>query len=95
MSNNIRKLTLWVFDVILGERKVSITDFCRYIVDPFCMYLYGAVINTFIDILDAMKVSTVCSMMKTSFTYSITEYISYTAKVRVVMNQFLPPVLGA
>lgn len=44
--------------MMLGERKVSVMDFCRYLVDPFCANGYGTVINTFLDILCAMQVLT-------------------------------------
>lgn len=58
VSNNNGKLTLWAFAVILGERKVSGMDFCCYLVDPFCAYVYGTEIKTFLNILDVRKVLT-------------------------------------
>lgn len=44
---------MWTFAVMLGERRVSVMDVCRYLVD-----LYGTVIHTSLDILYAIKVLT-------------------------------------
>lgn len=46
------KLTLWALAVMLRE-------FNRYLFDPFCD-VYGAVIDNFLDKLDAIEVLTLC-----------------------------------
>lgn len=49
VSNNNGKLTLLVV-MLSGEQKVSITDFRRYLVNPFCALENGPVNDTFLDI---------------------------------------------
>lgn len=57
VSNNNGELTLLVV-VLSREQKVSITDFRRYLVNSFFALEYGPVNDTFLDILDAIKVIT-------------------------------------
>lgn len=54
----IKKLTLWAYAVLLGERKASVIDICQSLVDPFRAFVQGTVIDTFLDIIDPMKILT-------------------------------------
>lgn len=59
-ANRNRKLTLLAFAVLLVVQKVSVMDLCWSLVVPFCTYMYGSVIKTFLDILVAMLELTFC-----------------------------------
>lgn len=54
----IRKLTLWAYAVLLGERKANVIDICQSLVDPFRAFVQGTVIVTFLDIIDPMTILT-------------------------------------
>lgn len=57
-KSEIRKLTLWAYAVPLGERKSSVIDMFQSLVDPFHAFVQGTVIDTFLDIIDPMKILT-------------------------------------
>lgn len=59
-KRNGKLLTLWAFAVLLGERNVSVMVVYWSFVEPIYEYVYGKVIESFLDILDAVKELTFC-----------------------------------